>query len=808
MKLYIKYGPEKIRSFDLKAGISVLGRSPDADIPIHDKSVSREHLKIQPKENKVIVEDLNSLNGTFVNGRRIDSGKEIEVEAGVPISVGNIKLSVGEKLSGNRLSSQKSTDNPHDSTDPNESPPDRPMTSPKNLELIYKVSNVLNQSLDINETLEKILDYIFKLLKRIDRGAIILMNHKTGEVSEVISRTKKSHDEATIMYSRTVVNRVFRQGLPIIMSDILNAETGERSDSMELMKIGSVMCVPLMSKSKTMGVIYVDSIKKPYGFRQEDLALLTALASPASIAIENALLYSNLEKIVEKRTKSLKETEKKLRENEARFKAIFNNMSSGVVVYQAANDGKDFIVLDLNNADQKIENIKKNQKIGKILLETSPAFQEINRSLLKILKRVWKTGAPESRTITLNKGDKITISREYYVYQLPSGEIVAIYDDVTDKKKAASEQKALQKQLFHSQKMESIGAFAGGTAHNFRNILQAILGNIEYMEMINADNAEMTELAKSVYDSVEKGVDLINNLLHFSKRNGKYKRTQVDLAEIIKEAYEIINKVFDKNIEIKLNLQKDLFVKGNSSLLSQVFMNLFSNARDAMPNGGKLIIETRKSQRKVIATISDTGMGMDKETLSKIFDPFFTLKEEGQGTGLGLSTTHGIVEQHKGTISVTSKPGEGSTFTIEFPALKVDKSEPKKVQIEPILGKGEKILIIDDEHPSLEAISNLTESLGYKTIPIDRPSEALNHYKKWSPDAVLIDRSMPEMDGGTCIKEIMKIDPRAKTIIVSGYEESGPDGFDENLKHLINGYLTKPFGLVELSRTLSRVLSA
>jgi hypothetical protein len=255
---------------------------------------------------------------------------------------------------------------------------------------------------------------------------------------------------------------------------------------MELMKIRSVMCVPLVSKSQTRGIIYVDSVKQPYGFRKEDLALLTALSSPAAIAVENALLYSNLEKIVETRTKTLGETEEKLQKNQARFKAIFNNMSSGVVVYKATDNGKDFLVLDSNKADLKIEKTNKKQKLRKNLLESSPNFKDINLLLSEILKRVWKTGKPESRTITLSKGDEnISISREYYVYRLPSGEIVAIYDDVTDRKNSEAEQKALQEQLLHSQKMESIGAFAGGTAHNFRNILQAILGNIEYIELIN-----------------------------------------------------------------------------------------------------------------------------------------------------------------------------------------------------------------------------------------------------------------------------------------------------------------------------------
>ena len=808
MKLYILNGSQKERSCDLNPDITILGRSKDSDVQIKDASVSRKHVKILLKGKKVFIEDLNSVNGTSVDGAPINPGKEIEIKAGTPVSIGNVYFSIDKKLSGDVLPVQESIEDSYSAIDPEDFHPDRPMTTPKNLDLIYKVSNILMQSLDINETLEKILDYIFELLKRIDRGAIILMDQETGEISEVISRAKKSSDDATIMYSKTIVNRVFRQGRPIIMADTNNADDGERSDSMELMKIRSVMCVPLVSKSQTRGVIYVDSIKKPYGFRQEDLALLTTLSSPAAIAIENSLLYSDLEKLVEKRTKTLIETEEKLRENEARFKAIFNNMSSGVVVYQAVNNGKDFIIVDFNKADQKIEKIKRKQKLGKKLLEVSPDFEEINRSLLEILKRVGETGKPENRTLTISNRDKIIISREYYVYRLPSEEIVAIYDDVTDKKKAEAEQKTLQEQLIRSQKMETIGAFAGGTAHNFRNILQAILGNIEYIEMISAGNEEVTELAKSVYDSVEKGVDLINNLLHFSKRNGKYKLSEVDLSDVIRDSYKIIEKVFDRNIEIKLNLEKDLIIEGNSSLLSQVFMNLFSNARDAMPDGGKLLIETKKTRQKVIAVVSDTGHGMDDETLKKIFDPFFTLKAEGQGTGLGLSTTHGIVEQHHATISVKSKPGQGSTFTISFPSVKVEREKRAEPENQPILGKGEKILIIDDEHPSLEAISNLTESLGYKTIPIDKPVEALKKYKEYAPDAVLIDRSMPEMDGGTCIREIIKIDPKAKTIIVSGYEESGPDGVDENLKHLINGYLTKPFGLVELSRTLSRVLAA
>ena len=658
------------------------------------------------------------------------------------------------------------------------------------------------QSLDIDEILQKILDYIFELLKRIDRGAILLTNSDTGKLEQIIGRSKFDKEKTNISYSRTIAEKVMKEGKPLNMPNLTEEDTENFSDSMLRMK--SVMCVPLISRSQIRGVIYVDSVDKPFGFREEDLSLITSLSSPAAVAIENALFYSNLEKTVEDRTRSLIETEEKLRESETRFKAIYNNMSSGVMVSVPVRDGEDFVIFDLNKAAQQIEKIKKKEVLGKLLLEAFPKFKEID--LLEIFKRVWKTRKPETHSFALPRDGQIPDWREAYIYRLHSGEIVAIYDDVTGKKKAEAEQKTLQEQLLVSQKMESIGTFAGGTAHNFRNILQAISGNIEYLEMVYGEKTEIRDTAKSIHDSVEKGVDLINSLLHFSKKGGELQLIDVDLSEVITKTYGIIEKVFDKNIEIKLDLEENLFVQGNHSLLSQGFLNLFTNARDAMPDGGKLLVEARKRNNRVIAIVSDSGHGMDKETMDQIFDPFFTLKDVGKGTGLGLSTTHGIVEQHKGSISVSSKQGKGTKFTIYLPFGKTESSQrpepPKKI----IMGKGQKVLIIDDDPPALEALTNLTKGLGYKAISVDRPVEALDNYSKWSPDIVLMDRNMPEMDGLSCIKQIMKTDPNARIIIVSGYEDSGQDGIDDNIRSLIKGYLTKPCGTEELSQMLSQAL--
>jgi PAS domain S-box-containing protein len=803
-KLHIVHGPDKGKAFDLKDDITYIGRSSENDIQIKDNSVSRKHLKIIRKDNKFFVEDLKSTNNTFVDGEFVVPGKEIEIKAGLPIAIGKALVSIGESLPEETLSIQSSDEfaNEFVKTGMYTAYKDRPMTTSKNLELIYKVANVLMQSLNITELFEKLMDYLFDFLKRIDRGAILLIDEKTGKLTQIITRSKYDTGGTLVNYSRTIVNKVITEAKPLTMPEMKPEEMDDFSDSMGVIR--SVMCVPLISKSKVRGVIYVDSVDMPHGFRKEDVSLLTALSSSAAMAIENALLYSNLEKLVEERTATLKETEKKLRESEERFKAIFDNMSSGVIVYKVVNDGEDFIILDLNRADQNIEKIDKKGVLGKSVLEILPHVKDTG--LIEVFKRVWETGKPEHCSVTMYKDRKISGWREYYVYRLPSGEIVSIFDDITGRKTAEEEQKALQKQLFVSQKMESIGEFAGGTAHNFRNILQAISGNTEYIEMMYGERPEVSELTSSIYDSVEKGVDLINNLLHFSKRGGEVQLKDLDLTDVIMKTYEIIGKVFNKNIEIKLNLDKKLFVKGNHSLLSQVFMNLFTNARDAMPEGGTLLIEAKKRADKVIAVVSDTGHGMDKETVEKIFDPFFTLKEVGKGTGLGLSTSHGIIQQHKGTVSVTSGLGKGTTFEISLPFGKAEEIQEPESERDIILGKGQKVLIVDDELPTLDALTHLTNRLGYKAIPVDRAVEALNNYRKWEPDIVLMDRNMPEMDGISCIKEIMGMDPKARVVIISGYEETGANGIDDNIRNLIKGYLVKPCGAEELSLMLSRVL--
>ena len=307
-KLFILNGPHKGRSFPLKGNKFSIGRSPNNDIQVEGVSVSRTHAKLIRKEDKYVIKDLKSKNGIFINGEKLGPGDECEVTEGQLISLGKIAISFMEDFPGHDSILFDTIVSPKDisenelevldsmdlsslvSDDDETTVQDRPMTSEKNVELIYKVSGVLMKTLksdeSINRILEVILTYILDLLKRIDRGAFILIDDDTREISRIIPITKKSGDDTPKMYSQTIVERVVSERKPVIMLDTLDEDEIDLSESMVSMSIRSVMCVPLISNQKMRGVIYVDSLNRPYGFRSEDLFLLTALSIPAAFAIE------------------------------------------------------------------------------------------------------------------------------------------------------------------------------------------------------------------------------------------------------------------------------------------------------------------------------------------------------------------------------------------------------------------------------------------------------------------------------------------------------------------------------------------
>ncbi len=385
----------------------------------------------------------------------------------------------------------------------------------------------------------------------------------------------------------------------------------------------------------------------------------------------------------------------------------------------------------------------------------------------------------------------------------------------------ATKEVLLQRQLFESQKMEAVGTLAGGIAHDFNNLLQVING---YAEMALFDikqnqpgHSELLEIRKASRTAAE----LTQGLLTFSRRVESQLRP-VDLNRELRNVGRMLARTLPRMIEIGMNLSDSLHtVNADPAQMQQVVLNLAVNARDAMPNGGLLVIETQNTLLDedycntrpeiapgdyVVLNISDNGTGMDSKTRKQIFDPFFTTKEKGKGTGLGLSIVFGIVKSHCGSISCLSEPGKGTTFRILLPAMKSEHRQESAEQEKKLRRGTETVLLIDDEE-SLRSIGEaMLRRFGYTVITASTGREGLEAFAREmnSIDLVILDLIMPGMSGRDCLREIVKLSPNVKVVIASGYASDGQ--MDRALEEGARVAVRKPYETHQLIELVRKVL--
>jgi len=378
---------------------------------------------------------------------------------------------------------------------------------------------------------------------------------------------------------------------------------------------------------------------------------------------------------------------------------------------------------------------------------------------------------------------------------------ILLITDVTDRKQ-------LELRLQHVQKMEAIGTIAAGVAHNFRNTLTEILVNTQVLQMKYKDQPDLTEITGRISQSVKRGAGLVDGLLQFSRKQMAKEFHKMDLVRLVNETYGLIRKSFEKKIDIQIDAPDSLPILGDSAGLSQALMNLCTNARDSMPNGGLLRIKARRIGSHAELIVSDNGQGMDAKTIEQCFNPFFTTKPIGKGTGLGLSTTYGIVKSHEGMIAIDSKPDQGTTIRITFPlaqaAADAEKQEEPPHEIS--YGNGETILVVDDDAEILKAMQKLLDGLGYRSATAVSADEALDKFAALKPDVVLMDINMPEMDGVSCAEKILDLNPEARIAFITGYEITSRDELSDRIKASVKTFLIKPVELAELSTALTRML--
>lgn len=406
---------------------------------------------------------------------------------------------------------------------------------------------------------------------------------------------------------------------------------------------------------------------------------------------------------------------------------------------------------------------------------------------------------------------------------------ITIYPDVGEDGEATgydgyfldiTEKKRLEEVLLQTQKMEAVGTLAGGIAHDFNNVLTAILG---YSELLKSEMDETDPKYKAIHiiqSSAQKGAALASRILNVTRKE-KFEFKIVNLNRVIQETIELLSRSIPKVIAIEVNLDKDLpAVKADAVQLQQVIMNLAVNAVDAMPDGGRLMIETscdaiksdfliskQSPDRFVKLSISDTGKGIEKSLLHKIFDPFFTTKIRGSGTGLGLYIVHSIVLNHSGYIDLFTEPGEGTRFDIYFPVSIGIEDYDGLSETEDIRGAGT-ILIIDDEPDVREILKDILQRHGFTVLTASEGREGVHIYRlrKKEIDLVVLDMIMPLMNGTEVLQILKSINQDVKVIFVSGYQSEGFADIDKLTKDSICGFVQKPFTINTMTNAINEAL--
>lgn len=395
---------------------------------------------------------------------------------------------------------------------------------------------------------------------------------------------------------------------------------------------------------------------------------------------------------------------------------------------------------------------------------------------------------------------------------------LGVMRDVSEKKRAEAEKESLQEAYRQAQKMEAIGTLAGGIAHDFNNLLTGVLGHADILRLELGDQHPTAQRSIELIElAANRAKDLTSQLLGFA-RKGKFKLEAVEINQVLTEVIGLIDRTIDKNIDVvQVPSRNNPIITGDASQITQTILNLAINARDAMPGGGKLTLKTEARPvegaeainlglipgKYCIVTVADTGRGIEKEKLDRIFEPFFTDKEEGKGTGLGLAMVYGVVKNHKGAVSVQSEMGVGSIFKMYFPLSSATTNDRRHDHGKTLIKGTGNVLLVDDQDLVRKVGEKMLAQLGYNVAVAEDGVQGLQYYKQhWaSLDVVIVDMIMPNMSGLECLEEMKKVNPNLRAILATGYSR-------DEISHKLNdshivGFMQKPYRLHELSKLIA-----
>jgi two-component system cell cycle sensor histidine kinase/response regulator CckA len=512
-----------------------------------------------------------------------------------------------------------------------------------------------------------------------------------------------------------------------------------------------------------------------------------------------------------------KEAELKLTESEEQYRILFDNNPHPMWVY----DQETFAFLAVNEAALHHYGYTRDEFLTMTVLDIRPPEDVAAFKSEYAAHREAHADAPfySAHTSRHRKKDGSVIEVDIAASSIVFGGRAArllLATDVTEKLN-------LERQLARSQKMEAVGQLAGGVAHDFNNLLGVITGYTELL--IRALPAESVERKRGeeIKRAADRAAALTRQLLAFGRRQ-VLQATVVDLNEIVPEVEKMLRRLISESIQIVFRAAPVLGkIRADAGQIEQVLMNLAINARDAMPSGGHLVIETGNVELDetyartnpeatpgphVMLAVTDTGHGMDAQTMSRIFEPFFTTKEDGKGTGLGLATVYGIVRQSGGVVNVYSEPGRGTTFKVYLPRVEGAVEAEARVALAPPAGGTETILLVEDAEALRLLVRELLESAGYKVLDAEAPDKAIALIQSTPGPIhlVLTDMVMPRMSGQEFAKRLAVLRPEARVVFMSGYSDQAVA--DQGMLEPGTPFLQKPFTLDALIGTIRRTLDA
>ncbi len=684
-------------------------------------------------------------------------------------------------------------------------------------EALNSVNATLHSSLDVNEIMHRLIHEGSAVLGS-ESAAVSLQKYGKWFVEYVKGLPAEDYIGAELVEeAEKHAFAAIKTKQPVVVSDAFNDERFN-PEHLRNHNIKSVLVMPLIRRNETFGVIFFNYHADKHEFNEAEVQFARQLASTASIAFENSRLFAELQETGRKLQRAHDELEEKVKErtaelaeSEERFRAALSN--ENIIVTHVDKELR-YTWVHNSHPDfppDKLIGKRDDEALGE---KEAAEIMELKRRALETQRNV--RGELLFQLSDSEKWYDFTAAPRMNAEGEPAGLTTAAID-ITDRKR-------LETQLLEAQKLEAVGRLAGGIAHDFNNRTQVILTCAQ--KMLRKDDLDemLQNNLKMIVEAGEKAAELTNQLLAFSRKQVMRIET-INITNAVKDMLPMIGRLLSEEIKIKLYAPGNpLYVRADRSKLEQVLMNLAVNARDAMPRGGRLTITIRESgpkrltkqtipQNCVLLEVSDTGCGMDAEIASHVFEPFFTTKPEGEGTGLGLATTYGIIKQSGGEITVDSEPGCGTHFRIFLPLIEreeaiktIEREEEEEEEEEEIRLSTLRILLVEDDAMIRYGLALELENQGMKIIQAGNYREAIEAAEKQDEpiNLLITDMVLTDKDGSETAKGVLERHPNARILYISGYSESHIEKRSFNSSA---GFLQKPFSVETLTAKIKEMLT-